>query len=183
MSNAESINKATLGSRIVAFLYDYILISAYLIILSLVTVALMQFTDDGAWSAFFQNPFRADLVAFLTTVLPVSLYFAFSESSPRRASWGKRKRGLKVETVDGAGLSRGQALLRSALKFLPWQIAHTCLFNIPGWPINPQTPPIWVMLGLILVWVLVAAHIASVMLSKENQSWYDRLLGVRVALV
>lgn len=143
----------------------------------------MQSADPEVWNAFFSNPLRADLVAFMTTILPLSLYFAITESSASRGSWGKRKRGLRVATIDGQRLSFGNALARNLLKFVPWQIAHTCLFNIPGWPIQPGSPPSWVMAGLILVWVLIGANIVSLLINPENRTLYDIVSGTRVGLL
>jgi uncharacterized RDD family membrane protein YckC len=46
------------------------------------------------------------------------LYCAFSESSPRRATLGKRIMGLQVVTADGRRVSFGQATVRHFMKFL-----------------------------------------------------------------
>ncbi len=46
------------------------------------------------------------------------LYCAFSESSPRRATIGKRIIGLQVVTADGSRVSFGQATVRHFMKFL-----------------------------------------------------------------
>ena len=132
------------------------------------------------WNEFLRNPVRADLIAFMTTVFPVSVYFAWQESSVRQASWGKSKRGLIVESKQGQRVSFFLALGRSLCKLLPWQIAHTSLFNIPGWPTNPSAPPSWVMVGLSLVWIIVGVYALSILISKEKLALYDRLLGIRV---
>ena len=46
------------------------------------------------------------------------LYSAFAESSPRRATLGKRLLGLQVVTADGGRVSFGQATVRHLMKFL-----------------------------------------------------------------
>ncbi len=46
------------------------------------------------------------------------LYSAFAESSPRRATIGKRLMGLQVVTSDGGRVSFGQATVRHFMKFL-----------------------------------------------------------------
>ncbi len=173
---------ASLGSRIIAFSYDYLLISIYLIALFLVVFTLTRTADAQTWARFFSEPIRADVLAFLTTVLPVAIYFARTESSSRQASWGKAKRGLKVEATDGTRLSFTHALARSFLKLIPWQIAHTCLFKIPGWPANTGSPPFWVIIGLSVVWVLIIGYALSVLVRKSRQSIYDQILGIRVVV-
>ena len=152
----------------------------YLIVLFLVVFTLTRNADSQTWVNFFSDPIRADVLAFLVTVLPVAIYFARTESSSRQASWGKAKRGLKVESADGRRLSFMSALARSFLKLLPWQLAHTCLFHIPGWPTNTGSPPAWVIIGLSLVWILVIGYALSVLVRKSRQSIYDQILGIRV---
>ena len=51
----------------------------------------------------FASPVVMDGIAFLTLIFPVILYFTLQESSPRQATWGKRKVGIKVVNVDMAG--------------------------------------------------------------------------------
>jgi len=46
------------------------------------------------------------------------LYCAFMESSPRRATIGKRIMGLQVVTAEGGKVSFGQATVRHLMKFL-----------------------------------------------------------------
>ncbi len=171
---------ASLSNRVLAFGYDYLLISAYLIALGLVTIVVMKNVDAEVWDSFFSSPLRSDLVAFLVSVLPVALYFARMESSEKQASWGKTRRQLKVMNANGERLSFGTALIRSFLKLLPWQIAHTCLFNIPDWPMNPGTPPTWVMVGLSLVWIIVLGYALSIAARRSRQSIYDQILRIQV---
>ena len=66
------------------------------------------------------------------------------------------------------------------MEFLPWQIAHTCLFHIPGWPLAPGAPPAWVIAGFGLVWLLVISYLATLGLSKSHRTPYDRLAGSKV---
>lgn len=53
---------------------------------------------------------------------------ARAESGPHRATWGKRRQGLKVSDADGdaGGLTFARALRRNTAKiFVPWQLGHT----------------------------------------------------------
>jgi uncharacterized RDD family membrane protein YckC len=113
--------------RIAAFGIDYLIIIGYIVLLFLAATLLIRTMDLEGW---INSPFRQDLVAFISLVLPVILYFSLSESSARQATIGKRKLGLKVVNGQGERVSAGQALLRSALKFLPWQLAHTAVIQL-----------------------------------------------------
>ena len=109
-------------SRAGAFLLDYVLILAYLGGLALAGLFLTLGPFGDAWAALVSTPARRDLLAFLTTVFPVTAYFVWSERSAAGATWGKRKLGLRVVDLQSDRISSGQALIRSVVKFTPWQI-------------------------------------------------------------
>lgn len=171
-----------LWNRILAFAVDYLVISAYLVLLA-ASLALW-FTPLGpGFRALFADPAMGELTGIAVLVLPVLLYFSIFEASPWEGTWGKRARGLRVVTLGGERLSLPRALLRNALKLAPWELAHACIWHIPGWPLAPQTPAPWVSAGLVGVWVLVAIYIVSLLLSRSGQTIYDRLAGVYVVRV
>lgn len=165
---------AKLKKRIIAFGFDYLIISAYLIFLTLLSFW-------GQVSSFllvlFENPMEADLFFFAVLLLPVLLYFAISESSMKRGSWGKQKANIQVTNQSGGRITTGQAIGRNALKLLPWQITHTCIFHIDGWPFNVENLSLAVNIGLISVWVLVAIFLVTMLISKKNQTLYDLVSG------
>ena len=172
-----------LWRRLLAFALDYIIISVYLGVLVVLAVVLARTPAGPGFQALFSNPNSAELTAFLLLVLPVLLYLALSESSRWQATWGKRVVGLRVETTSGAAVRFPRALGRNVLKLIPWELTHACLWRIPGWPLAPETPPLWITVGLILVWVIVALYVISLVLSPTGQTLYDRLAGVRIVRV
>lgn len=117
---------AGLGSRIVAFALDYIIIAGYLFIVIAVGVAGRTFVPSMT-QTLFATPVSGQLAGFLSVTLPISLYFIFLESSDWQATWGKRRRGLRVTQAGGVQLSFPHALSRTVLKFMPWELAHTCI--------------------------------------------------------
>ena len=122
--------------RLKAFGFDFLLIVGYIILLAVGAMAVIKISGFFGLSLRWpENPLLADLLAFITLVLPVILYFSLQESSPKQATWGKNKTGLRVVNANGGTLTQRQAFVRSLIKMIPWQIAHTCLFHIPGWPI------------------------------------------------
>jgi uncharacterized RDD family membrane protein YckC len=174
----KNVQYAGLAIRTKAFAYDYLLISGYIILLAAVTMAIAKIAGLLGFSLIWpENPILADLMAFLTLVLPVALYFTLTESSPRQATWGKRKAGIRVVDANGGTLSRKRALVRSLLKLLPWQIAHTCIFHLPGWPLEVTRVPPAVTAGFVLIYVLVGFYIAVALISKKNRTPYDWAAG------
>lgn len=172
------LHYAGLIKRVAAFVLDNLLIAGYLAILLGIGVGVtMALTDRGITSPLVMSPLVLDAIAFLTAVLPVILYFAVQESSSAQATWGKRKVGLKVVNRHGERLSKRQAFVRAVVKFLPWQIAHTSLFQIPGWPFAPESPTPMVVVGLTLAQVMAAVYVLALGIGKTHRTPYDRVAG------
>jgi len=173
-----NIRYAGFAKRLKAFAFDYLIIFAYIVALAGVNYGIIL--SGGTFekiSPFFASPIIKDAVAFLTLILPVILYFTLQESSPKQATWGKRKVGLRVVNVNGEALTKAQAFARSLIKFLPWQIAHTSIYHIEGLPFAPVEPSPIVIAGFVLVYLLVGIYIASALISKKHRTPYDWASG------
>ena len=166
--------------RSLAFLLDYIFIALYLVVLIIVSTSLGFGPLGSVFLKLFADPNSSEIAAFLLLVLPVILFFALFECSSWQATWGKRKMGLLVTTIHGKRLSLAQSLLRSLLKFVPWELTHACLWRIPGWPLAPKDFPPLIVVGLVLVWVIVGVYVLSLFISKTHQTLYDLLAGAYV---
>jgi uncharacterized RDD family membrane protein YckC len=174
------LQHASARQRVAAFAWDYVLIASYVVLLSLVsTIAWFGLLGRVPVEAQ-RSPWLYDLLAFTTLMLPVILYFGLCEASSAQATWGKRRVGLVVVSSRGDRLSIGRSLMRSGLKFLPWQIAHTCLFHIPGWPAAPGPIPTLVMGGLALAYGLVGLYLVGLVIPPAHRTAYDWVAGTRV---
>jgi len=151
-----------------AFVLDYIVISGYL--LGLTLLALLANTLFGANQWLFADRIRAQAVAFLLVTLPVTLYFAGSESSLRQATWGKQLLKLKVADRDGNLIRFGRAFGRTLLKFIPWEISHTLIWQIT---FSKQVDSVWISYGFVLVYLLIGLNIVSLMVTRTHQTLYD----------
>ncbi len=171
---------ATPWKRLLAFLLDYLVISVYIVTLTVVSMLILRSGAGPALTGLFANPVRADLFAFLSLVLPVILYFAILESGPRQATWGKQRMRLCVTDEQGVRLTLPRALLRSVVKFLPWQIAHSSLFHIPGWPMNVVDVPTASVIGFLVVWILIFAWLGFLIFHPSQRAPYDLFAGSRV---
>ncbi len=170
--------------RLVAFLLDFLLIGAYILILLTISVLL---ESQGSplrkiLQGLFSNSLYGEVSAFFFLTLPVVLYFAFSESSRFQASWGKRRMGIKVADLSGNRLSFARSLFRSAVKFVPWEFAHFFLWMIPGWPFNLRgnSPSLPVIIGFTIDYSMVIVFFASLIIGKTHRTVYDRLSGTKV---
>ena len=174
---------ATIWQRIKAFLLDYLIIAAYMVFLVIIGVGLGSGPLRNVFQVMFADPNISEFSAFLLLVLPVILYFSLLEHSPNQATWGKRKVGLGVIDRHGARISFLRSLVRALIKFLPWELTHACLWRIPGWPLAPTTPSPIIIAGLSMVWILVAAYLVSMFVSKKHQAIYDWIAGTYVIIV
>lgn len=160
-----------------AFALDYLVISGYLIGIVLLSLLLNAVFGANEW--LFADRIRAQFVAFLLVTLPVTLYFAISESSPSQGTWGKRRLKLKVTDQNGQQISAWRSLARTVLKFIPWELSHTLIWQIY---FSPQTESAWINYGFVLVYLLIGLNIACLLLTKTHQTLYDLLTSTYVIL-
>ena len=117
---------ATLLLRFKAFMIDYMLIFAYLVVLFIASVSIFPTIQE-----FFKDSLVvAQFTGFLMVTLPVSLYFIISDSVIVGQSYGKRKMRIQVVHENGNALSVIHMLFRTILKFLPWELSHYLVYRL-----------------------------------------------------
>jgi len=173
----DNVQYAGFAKRLKAFTFDYLIILAYILVMVGLNFGfILRGRTLEEIFPYFSSPVVKDVVAFLTLILPIILYFTLQESSPRQGTWGKQKVGIRVINAEGKTLSKMQAFVRSLVKFLPWQIAHTSIYQIkevvPGGPSEPFD-----ITGFVLVYVLVGIYLAAVFISKKHCTPYDWVAG------
>ncbi|GEM_PF-310011 len=179
----DSPRSAGLAKRFKAFAFDYLIIVSYIVVLAGVTMVVVKTAGFiGLSLRWPEDPFLADLVAFITLILPVVLYFALQESSPKQATWGKRRVGIRVVNANNGALTRKQSFVRSLVKLLPWQIAHTCIFQMGGFTSAPEEPSPVLIAGFTLAYLLAVIFIASALISKKHRTPYDLVAGAHVVV-
>ncbi len=162
---------AGLKPRLMAFLLDYLIILIY--ISALVIFALVI----TPMQTLFSNPVQSDIVAFSILVLPVLLYFALQEGGRQQATWGKKRMRLEVINIQGNRLDLKLALIRAVIKFLPWQIAHTAIFQSTQAGELPQ-PIVWTL--YILAYGLIIIYVVTIWKHPRHRTIYDWVAGSAV---
>ncbi len=152
--------------RVRAFMWDYFIIACYLVIITILSWL------TSANDQLFTNRIQAQLSAFLLLTFPVILYFSILESSVRQATWGKHKMRLRVVDQNGGRISFARAFARTLLKFIPWEISHTIIWEIS---FSPQTNSVLINIGFAVVYFLIGLNIASLLMTKTHQTLYDLL--------
>lgn len=160
-------NGARIKLRLKALFIDYLCILAYLIILfifiisfyKLVLKAIPEFTEtESQW------------ISFLTTVLPITVYFIFKESRKPYTSFGKNKVGLKI-VYDSNPIK--SSIIRNILKFLPWQFGHISVIR----GIYTGFDSFFVLIFYVLAIVLPIIYILMVIFRKDHRHLPDLLSG------
>ena len=157
--------------RVLDFAIDWVVIAAWGGLL----FGLAMFFSDGELERL-SNPWLSQGVGFLVMTLPITLYFGFLESSTIRASLGKRVVGLRVAASQGDQLSLGRSLLRTALKFVPWELGHLVAHQAVS--SGDEGIAVWVYMPLTLSFVLSLWWLTSLLL--KGQAPYDSWAGARV---
>lgn len=170
MNDSQSKTYAGFWQRVKAFALDYIIILFYLAVLTLLSLLINWLFGVNEW--LFADRVRAQLTGFFLITLPVALYFAFGESSVQQATWGKKRVGLMVTDTNGARISFWRSLARTFLKFIPWELSHTLIWEIS---FSSQTNSPLINYGFILVYALIGLNIASLLITKKHQTLYDLL--------
>ena len=158
-----------------AFALDYLLILLYLVVMTLVFFLANSFFGLSQW--LFTDRLRAQLTGFILITLPITLYFAFGESSGQQATWGKKRMGIKVTDYNREPISFWRALLRTILKFIPWELSHTLIWTIY---FSPQTESAWISYGFVLVYLLIGLNLLSLGITKTHQTLYDFIIHTYV---
>lgn len=103
--------------------FDWLFISAYLILLLIITLTIYLLIFKGIPQ--FTN-YQSQLIVTLTSVIPITIIFSIMEGTKNCASWGKRKANLSV--IYKGNPIKG-SIIRNTLKFLPWQFGHMSTIN------------------------------------------------------
>lgn len=125
-------------------------------------------------------PWKGQALGLFLVTLPWIMYHASWEASPMAATPGKLLLGLRVTGVHGGPATIERTTLRSAMKFVPWELSHTVLWHIPGWPGPVAALGPGATVGLALVWVLVAVYLGSFILGGGRRAVYDHWAGTRI---
>ena len=162
---------AYLGRRAAAYVVDCLLLLASLLVWQALLYGanpIMGLIRTG------QQPTGAQLHlwVFATASVPFWLYFAWTQSSARQATFGMRVFKLKVIDIHGDRIGVRQALLRSAVMLIPFELNHAVLFHLMP-RVGVPTQAFWV--GYAGVWVVMAVYVAVMLITPRWQSMHDLL--------
>ena len=132
----------------------------------------------GITEEWFYSGMNTQVYMLLTISLPIWLYFMLTEQSAWQATLGKRVLKLKVvkdHSVERIGMM--QSLMRTAIKLLPWEIAHLTN-NFPE-PLMYASEPAF-RIGFAVVGMLMGVYMAFVLFTKRKQGLHDLVARTEV---
>lgn len=161
-------NPIPVKARLKELFGDWLFISGYLIFLFLLAMGFYNLILGGI-PTFTEA--QNQLLAFSTSVLPLTVIFAWLDY--RKGSFGKRWVGLQLIYKHK---SFAHSLLRSAIKFFPWQLGHMgaihSAYQADSWSIFLSTSA-----GILLLSFLLMG-----LLRKDKRHPADLLAGTQVQL-
>jgi len=169
------LDTPSVGPRVRASLGDLLVIAGWIGMLTAAGVVVRGPLPPGG-----DPPLLAtDLAVFACTVLPVGSYLAVGEAGARQAGWGKRRAGLRVVRADGGRPSAARVVARTAVKLLPWQLAHIAVARLILGVDDPAVT--WTTYALSLAIPLLSVTMA--VRDLQRRALHDRVAGTRVVAV
>lgn len=158
--------------RMVAYWLDFVILAMVLISLQWTLYTVL----GGFPFEYLKKGYQIELWVLTSMSLPVWVYFILFEFT-KRQTLGKRMLKLEVINEKGRNIKFSQALLRTFIKLLPWELTHLIiLVPTPWWgaeePVN--TFLIWIPNLLLIVYVVFLFP------SKGNKGVHDYLAQTRV---
>lgn len=165
-----------LGQRILAYLLDGFVLFLLILVVQGVIIQvglnpIVSLMEQGATPAGWQ----LHLWVFAGVSLPLWAYYTLTQSSAYQATWAMRWLKLQTVSLNGQPITRPQALLRSVVMLLPFEINHTALFaTIPD-------PAGYITIALItLTWLMIGGNVLMALLTQKQQTFHDWVAGTTV---
>ncbi|WP_338452887.1 RDD family protein [Niallia oryzisoli] len=160
--------------RIFAFLIDYLVIVLYgIFVVGTISIVFRSYISP----LFSSSPVIAEFTGFIMMTLPVSLYFIFCECCQWQGTLGKRKMGIRVVDGNGQCIGIGRSAIRTAIKFLPWEVAHFGIWRIML-PTDFSEITVYVILNAVNLVILL--YLIIPLTNKKRKNIYDWIAGTEV---
>lgn len=171
--------------RIKASLFDYLAILAWMATIGLVGFVISLIMGGYPDYLGMFGPVGTQIIFFFVLTLPVGVYLYKTESGVRHATVGKRRVGIEVTSTDGGPPSKRNIVIRTVVKLLPWELAHTFIWQMQyvfyqfGYEADV---PIWIFVGLNIPAILVILYVSMIAIRRDGRAPHDIASGTRVVL-
>jgi uncharacterized RDD family membrane protein YckC len=142
-SNINSVFKR----RSLAFFIDILILFPILFILNLILIIILGFPSTG---------FQIYIRIIISFSIPIWIYFIISDISKNGTTLGKKLMKLQVKTIDEKNLTIRNALIRTAIKLIPWELTHLTFFGLSGnWGDFSTIQIVLVIITYIMIFIYV----------------------------
>ena len=158
--------------RLLAYWIDFTMLAAALVAIQW----LVNFAASGFPFSEFDKGIEIELWVLATMSLPVWSYFIVMELRHGQ-TYGKKWLNLCVTNRQGDPIQFGQALARTAVRLLPWEMTHAIiLVPEPWWSVDTPAHPGWIYLpnGLMIVYLVILFS------TKGSRTCHDLVAGTKV---
>ncbi|CAI6023953.1 RDD family protein [Cohnella sp. JJ-181] len=158
--------------RLIAYWLDFMLLAVILI-----SVQWLVYTvTSGFPFDFLVEGSDIELWVLATMSLPVWAYFIYFEMK-KRQTMGKRWLRLVVGDEKGAKINFCQALCRTFIRLLPWELTHVIvLVPEPWWSVDEPGHPYFIYIPNIMMILYVVVLFSS----KGKRTIHDGLTKTKV---
>lgn len=178
---AAKVKVGSLRRRFLALIIDYIVIIGYMGVLILTFLTVYQLRGGGIpnWIELY-GAAGAQMMGFAVLTLPVVAYFIISERCCYGATLGKRVESLQVAPIGAKDLSWSRVIVRNAVKFLPWELAHTAVYQLMAALQRGTEPSMRVMSLLLAANVLPILYLVVISMRRDRRGPHDMIAGTMV---
>ncbi len=143
----------------------------------------LQFLTSAAFGVpsprwFEEDTWRLSAWAGLTMSVPLWTYFTLMDAGPSSATLGKRWMGIEVRKDDGSRLTVTRSLLRTAVTFVGWELAHVSMF-VPRNFVT-DTPAAWQSIGLSVATAWLLADFVVTIVTRGRKGLADVIVGTHL---
>ena len=153
--------------------------AAYLIdvILLFVVLAPTAFLVESIFGFQPSSNSQVWIAAIMSFSIPAWSYFLLSDLSSRGMTLGKRWLKVNVHSTNSNKINFNRALLRTAIKLLPWELAH-----IFGFALADVISQAALSVGLIAANLLIVIYLAILVKNGGKRSLHDIFAKTEVIL-
>ncbi len=143
--------------RLIAYWLDFVLLAIVLVSIQW----LIYKTTSGFPFDFLNKGYEIEIWVLLSMSLPVWLYFIYCELY-KQQTIGKRVLKLKVTNEEGSKININQALLRTFIRLLPWEVTHVIiLVPKPWWNIEEPENQYLIYIPNIIMFLYILVLFAN----------------------
>jgi uncharacterized RDD family membrane protein YckC len=137
---------------------------------------LLYKTTSGFPFNFLNKGYEIELWVLISMSLPVWLYFIYCELYNQQTV-GKRLLRLIVMNKEGSKININQALIRTLIRLLPWELTHIIvLIPKPWWSIEmPENQYLIYIPNIIMI-----LYIIVLFAKKGDKGFHDFIAKTRV---